>query len=447
MPYNKAPSRVKGLPKHAQSIWVAAFNSAYKQYDGNEEKANATAWAAVKKAGYSKKGEKWIKMTDTFYYINSYELSEGVGLPNQIEIMRTGTWKHPIYKKLEITNNTIENIIENFKNKVRGVDISFDLEHGETSHKTEAVCWVKNLIKKGSSLLAEVDWTEFGKEKIKDKSFKYFSPEFKFSYEDPETGKMYNDVLFGGGLTNRPFIKNMSPIMLSETVQKDVQELLDNNNFMDEVSEEGEENTLNKKLLEVLKLSESATEDQISIAVNKLIEDSKKLSEVEEAKKTLETEKAALETEKATLETKLSEATTEKSTADQKIIALNTAVDALNLKFKEADWKNVYSVALSEGRMTPAMEEKFKKLYMTSPDAAVEIIDTLPKVVKLDDEQGSSKGKNEETNHVRLFDAKVKKYISDNNMKPEDYAAAAIKVGMEDPELFKLMDMERKGLN
>ncbi len=55
MPYDSLadlPEAVKALPKHAQEIWLAAFNAAYEQYDGDEGKAAAVAWAAVKKAGY-----------------------------------------------------------------------------------------------------------------------------------------------------------------------------------------------------------------------------------------------------------------------------------------------------------------------------------------------------------------------------------------------------------
>lgn len=50
MPYTSPPSRIKGLPKHAQDIWVSSFNSAWKQ-DKNEEMCNKVAWSAVKKAG------------------------------------------------------------------------------------------------------------------------------------------------------------------------------------------------------------------------------------------------------------------------------------------------------------------------------------------------------------------------------------------------------------
>lgn len=41
------PDAVKALPKHAQEIWMAAYNSAFQQYKEDEGKCNATAWSAV----------------------------------------------------------------------------------------------------------------------------------------------------------------------------------------------------------------------------------------------------------------------------------------------------------------------------------------------------------------------------------------------------------------
>ena len=56
MPYtsNNTPNRIKALPAKAKTIWIAAFNNAIKQYQGDEKKANSTAWAAVEKAGFKK---------------------------------------------------------------------------------------------------------------------------------------------------------------------------------------------------------------------------------------------------------------------------------------------------------------------------------------------------------------------------------------------------------
>ena len=57
------------LPRHAQEIYLAAFNHAWQQYEdpknrrgkaSREEVAHKVAWAAVKHS-YEKKGEKWVK--------------------------------------------------------------------------------------------------------------------------------------------------------------------------------------------------------------------------------------------------------------------------------------------------------------------------------------------------------------------------------------------------
>jgi cation transport regulator len=50
MPYSieNPPEKIKDMPKHAQEIFISAFNNAIKQYDGDEERANKVAYAAVK---------------------------------------------------------------------------------------------------------------------------------------------------------------------------------------------------------------------------------------------------------------------------------------------------------------------------------------------------------------------------------------------------------------
>jgi cation transport regulator len=73
MPYAKLsdlPDSVRdNLSKHAQEIYMAAYNSAWEQYDqpeerrgdaSREETAHRVAWAAVKKK-YEKQGDEWVK--------------------------------------------------------------------------------------------------------------------------------------------------------------------------------------------------------------------------------------------------------------------------------------------------------------------------------------------------------------------------------------------------
>ena len=66
MPYasNAAlPEQVKSLPAAAQTVWRTIFNAADKQYPDDEEKAFATAWAGLRRAGWSKDSSgKWHKV-------------------------------------------------------------------------------------------------------------------------------------------------------------------------------------------------------------------------------------------------------------------------------------------------------------------------------------------------------------------------------------------------
>lgn len=61
-PYSvdKPPDKIKDMPKHAQEIFINAFNNALKQYEGDEEKANKTAYAAVKQKYKQDKDDNWI---------------------------------------------------------------------------------------------------------------------------------------------------------------------------------------------------------------------------------------------------------------------------------------------------------------------------------------------------------------------------------------------------
>lgn len=64
MPYqqiNDLPDAVKHhLPKHAQEIFLAAFNSAAEQYQ-EEERAFRVAWAAVKRDYEKGDDNNWHK--------------------------------------------------------------------------------------------------------------------------------------------------------------------------------------------------------------------------------------------------------------------------------------------------------------------------------------------------------------------------------------------------
>lgn len=139
---------------------------------------------------------------------------EGSKVPKRIQILRTGTFHHPEYGKMVITHEHFDSFVRNLKEGVRGIDIMLDVAHDSDR---EAAAWFKNLVIEGDALFAEVEWTPFGEKKVADKEFRYTSADFHLDYQDNETLKKYGPTLLGAGLTNRPVIKGMEPVVqLSE---------------------------------------------------------------------------------------------------------------------------------------------------------------------------------------------------------------------------------------
>ncbi len=65
MPYKTTsdlPDSVKdNLPAHAQDIYKEAYNSAWDEYDHDEERSHRVAWGAVKKSYHKSKDGNWVK--------------------------------------------------------------------------------------------------------------------------------------------------------------------------------------------------------------------------------------------------------------------------------------------------------------------------------------------------------------------------------------------------
>lgn len=133
-----------------------------------------------------------------------------------VQILRATKFQHPTHGLIEITPETLKQMKENFDKKVRRQDIAIDYFH---DNEGIAAGWITELFfndADANELWAKVDWTRPALQKLEDKELRYFSPEFSFQWTDPETGVQYENVLFGGGLTNRPQVKDMAPIVLKE---------------------------------------------------------------------------------------------------------------------------------------------------------------------------------------------------------------------------------------
>jgi hypothetical protein len=122
-------------------------------------------------------------------------------------------YKHPEYGVLKFDAARLERFANSVKTKVRGIDPDIDYDH--KARTGEAAGWVKNAEARPDGLWLQVEWTPPAAQRIKNKEYRYFSPEFYNEWTDAQ-GVKHTDVLFGGGLTNRPFLKDLIPVNLSE---------------------------------------------------------------------------------------------------------------------------------------------------------------------------------------------------------------------------------------
>jgi len=113
----------------------------------------------------------------------------------------------------------LRSMVKNFSDKVRGVDLAIDYKHDSDD---VAAGWINSiyLANEDQELWANVKWTPNGRQVLSDKEFRYLSADFHLNFQNNETNVEYGPTLFGAGLTNRPFIKDMKPVInLSEKMK------------------------------------------------------------------------------------------------------------------------------------------------------------------------------------------------------------------------------------
>lgn len=158
-------------------------------------------------------------------WVSGVELAVGHGIGKPIQIIKTGQFQHPQHGRIVIDKSDLEEMVKNFRDKIRGQEIPIDVDH---KHELGAVGWFRSLrgpekVNGEYALFAVPEWTDKGKELVKGGAFKYFSPHFGV-WEDPETKKKFNNVLLSGAITNFPFLKGMQPVSFVEFKEGSVAE-------------------------------------------------------------------------------------------------------------------------------------------------------------------------------------------------------------------------------
>jgi len=144
-----------------------------------------------------------------FMKLHEIRLDESTNL-SKTQIFKQGSFDHVMYGRMDFDDTVFAEFIKNFNDNTRGIEIQANYSHESWK---EAAGWLKTITQEGEKLYAEIEWTEKAAKKIRDKEFKYISPEFDLNWKDPETSKEYGAVISGVALTNIPFLKGMDKVL------------------------------------------------------------------------------------------------------------------------------------------------------------------------------------------------------------------------------------------
>lgn len=270
-------------------------------------------------------------------------------LPSDVQILKAGIFFHD-GRQISITEDELSKMVENYKQNVRGIDLMLDYGHDTEG---EAAAWFTDLYlsEDRKELWGKVSWTEGGKDAILTKKYRYISADFDFNYTDNETMKKYGPTLYGAGLTNRPVVKKMQPVIqLSEKI-----------NTQEKKMEEkvAELYDMMKSMLDLLGAMKDADEENVELM--------KKMAEKLGYKEEME-EKESME-EKEMAEDKV-EMSDEKN---KSLLSENARLIEENKKLKK---EGEFNKLFSEGKVVLAQKEAFLKGDMVAFTEAASKINT-----------------------------------------------------------------------
>lgn len=359
--------------------------------------------------------------------LNSVQLNESNGsYTSWIQAMTTGTYHHPVYGDISITMERIRRFAQNIKDKVRGIDLDVDYDHKERNG--EAAGWIKQAEARSDGLWVLVEWTKEAAEKIKNKAYRYFSPEFVDEWEHPKTKQKFRDVLFGGGITNRPFLKDIQPINMSEV-------------FASDRLQGGQMDP--KKLRELLGLPEDATEEQVTTALTEKLtqegtQDPHKNEEVGSPASKLNEGLDEEVIRRLAEDNPVVKALAERVENQAKELAEASA--AIRLAEVSSQVLQLSETASAKQRAIPApVLEKIKALLIKMPKAlGEEVFDAVKELAEKGfvdlGEKGKSRGDSDVNDAEKRFNDAVAEFQKSN--EGVSYADAVETVASQQPQLF-----------
>lgn len=367
-------------------------------------------------------------------------------LPTKIKVLPYGKYKMNRYGEVEINKTKADDMVKHFDENVRAssstAGLPIDIEHGTTSYKDAAAGWLKKLFAEKDGLYAEVEWTTLGKKLLKERLYKFYSPEFWFDYQDAENIDIkLNNVMTGGGLVNKPMLKHdLKPLVNSEG-QNENTPLTENKNtstiFLELTKTEQE--TSSDKTMTLSEIVKKAKADRTADEAKFLLDHKDELTFAEAKTEGLAQEKVETKNEN-TNQISLSEG---QRVVDGKqfdaLVALAERGASADEKLKKAELKDkIKQATFSEtGVKLPTDQldkwtERLFKMSETDQNEAIEDLKALPEKQIFGEVGSNAKG----SNNAAADDLakQIQTYMEEH--KGVGYAEAAIAVSSANPTQF-----------
>lgn len=418
------------LDVQLQEVWMDAFNPAFAASNSLLEAYN-TAWSKVFSEAFhgeadlnqivpdgTKETQRLMEAGMPFsdhavgYWIETSSIELNEGEPSWIQALPLGKYTHPVYGTINVTPEKVQRMAANIASNVRGTELDIDYDHKDKSG--EAAGWVKNSEARPDGLWIAVEWTQKAYNLLKDKAYKYFSPEFVDNWTHPKTSQKHQDVLFGGALTNRPFLKDILPINLSEVIPSG--------------------GNMNEEIKKLLGLSDGATDEEIMAALTAKLETPTPDPQADPDPNADPNGEPPVadpqdEPEKEPALAQLSELSTQNVQLAERIVQL----EAENRKQEVAA---KLSEVTDNAVIAPAMTQKLSEAVLAAPkelgDKIIDLFKDMSKSVVSLSENGRGHTA-EESTAVKSFNEKVAAY---QKAHETDYVTALSDVAAEFPQLY-----------
>lgn len=169
-----------------------------------------------------------VVLADPAYAIcaEDFDMVQGGGMRGWTQICRTGSFKGHWQGPFTLTDDMLAVMQVNFE---RFSDpMPFDYGHDAVWNAAFlASGWghEMKLVRDGNALFTNTEWTPKASQHIRDGEYKYISPVIMFETRDPYTGEDLGPSIWTVALLNTPFLRDMDPVEIGRQVAAAAQRL------------------------------------------------------------------------------------------------------------------------------------------------------------------------------------------------------------------------------